>query len=227
MPSLIEASNICKEYHLGNSSIRVLNKLTLSVDKGEFIAIAGASGSGKSTLLHIIGCLDRPTSGSYFLSGQSVISLSDRELSKIRADNVGFVFQTFNLLPHLNVFENIEFSFLYSSHSLDSTTMKEKILHALDKTGLLHRLSHRPSELSGGEMQRVAIARAICKEPEVVLADEPTGNLDSDTGTGILKIFQQLHNAGTTLIMVTHNKAISAYAQRTITLKDGRLIHQG
>lgn len=222
MTYLVETSNIFKEFRLGPAYIKVLNGIDLCVEKGDFLSVMGSSGSGKSTLLHILGCLDRPTSGSYLFSGRNVIEISDRELSHIRANNIGFVFQTFNLLPQLNVYENVELPFLYSIGT--NLNIEQKVLNAVEQVGLLHRLRHRPAELSGGEMQRAAIARAICIDPELILADEPTGNLDSVTGAEILEIFRKLNEDGVTIIMVTHNKEVALYARRSIILKDGKCI---
>jgi putative ABC transport system ATP-binding protein len=182
----------------------------------------GASGSGKSTLLYILGCLDRPTNGTYFLDGQDVSHTTDRELSHIRANRIGFIFQTFNLLPQLNIYENVEVPFLYGS--FDGEEIEERVIRAIRQVGLLNRLKHRPSELSGGEMQRVAIARAICMEPVLILADEPTGNLDSQTGLDILKIFEELHDHGATILMVTHAREVATFAGRKLTLRDGQFI---
>ncbi len=222
MPYLIEGSGIHKEYTLGSSLILALKGIDIYIDKGESVAIMGPSGSGKSTLLHIIGCLERPTSGSYSLDGSDVFKASDRELSNIRANHIGFVFQTFNLLPQLNVFENVELPFLYSS--LEDRFTKKRILSAIEQVGLMDRLNHRPSELSGGEMQRVAIARALAIEPYLILADEPTGNLDTETSMEILELFKNLNDNGATILMVTHDHEVASNAQRTMTLKDGRFI---
>lgn len=225
MSYLIEVSDICKRFNIGSSQINVLSGIDLCIKKGEFIAIMGSSGSGKSTLLHILGCLDRPTSGRYLLNDMDVIKTSDRELSHIRANRIGFVFQTFNLLHQLNVYENVELPFLYSSHN--ESIVEERVLNAVEQVGLINRLKHKPSELSGGEMQRVAIARAICIKPALILSDEPTGNLDSKTGSEILKIFQGLHSGGATIIMVTHDSKVASYAQRTLILQDGKFIEKG
>ena len=182
----------------------------------------GPSGSGKSTLLHILGCLERPCSGLYLLDGRDISNASDRELSNIRANHIGFVFQTLNLLPQLNLFENVELPFLYSS--LDALKVKERVIRAVKQVGLIDRLNHRPAELSGGEMQRMAIARALAIEPALILADEPTGNLDSGTSSEILELFQSLHNDGATILMVTHDGEVASHAQRVMTLRDGKFI---
>ena len=221
---LIKASRLCKKFHVGSTELSALDSVDLSLDRGEFVAIMGPSGSGKTTLMYILGCLERPTSGSYSLEGIDVINASDWELSHIRANRIGFVFQTFNLLPHLNVYENIELPFLY--RSLDETHIHQKIMNSIEQVGLKMRIKHRPSELSGGEMQRVAIARAICTSPVLILADEPTGNLDSHTGQDILNIFKQLHEGGATIIMVTHDQEVASIADRTMFIKDGIFLEE-
>jgi putative ABC transport system ATP-binding protein len=223
MNQLITASRICKEFHVGSSTLKILENIDLSLHRGEFIAIMGPSGSGKTTLLYILGCLERPTSGSYRLNGVNVVDASDDELSHIRANSIGFIFQTFNLLPGLNVYENIEAPFLY--RSLDDSRIKERIMDSIAQVGLLERIRHKPSELSGGEMQRVAIARAICADPLLVLADEPTGNLDSHNGMEILKIFKKLHDNGSTIILITHDREVASVADRIVYLRDGKLIN--
>ena len=222
MSYLVEISKISKEYHIGATKLKVLNDIDFCLNKGEFVAFMGASGSGKSTLLHILGCLERPTSGAYYLNGRDVINTSDKDLSYIRANSIGIIFQTFNLLPHLNIYENVELPFLY--RSFDDSEIAEKVIQSIEQVGLKNRLRHKPTELSGGEMQRVAIARAICMNPFLILADEPTGNLDSQTGLEILSIFKRLHNDGATIIMVTHDHQVASFAQKTITLKDGKFI---
>jgi len=222
MSNLIEANKICKDFQIGVSKIRALRDIDFHASRGDFVAIMGASGSGKSTLLYILGCLDRPTTGTYFLDGQDVSHTTDRELSHIRANRIGFIFQTFNLLPQLNIYENVEVPFLYGS--FDGEEIEERVIRAVRQVGLLNRLKHRPSELSGGEMQRVAIARAICMDPLLILADEPTGNLDSQTGLDILKIFQELNDHGSTILLVTHAREVAAFAGRKLTLRDGQFI---
>jgi len=221
MTHLITAEGIYKEFHVGSSTLKILENIDLSLNRGEFIAIMGPSGSGKTTLLYILGCLERPTSGSYLLNGVNIIEASDDELSHIRANSIGFVFQTFNLLPNLNVYENIEAPFLY--RLADDSRIKGKIMDSIAQVGLLERIRHKPSELSGGEMQRVAIARAICADPLLVLADEPTGNLDSRTGMEILKLFKKLHVNGSTIILITHDREVASVADRIVYLKDGKL----
>jgi putative ABC transport system ATP-binding protein len=221
-PVLIETSNLDKKYHFGREQIHALKGVNLRITKGRFVSIRGPSGSGKSTLLYILGCLTRPTSGCYRLNGLDLDGASDKELSKIRGKQVGFVFQTYNLIPQLNVYENVSLPFLY--HIIPARAKGAKILKAIDAVGLSHRLHHRPAELSGGEMQRVAIARALVNEPEVILADEPTGNLDSATGQHILDLFMHLHASGATIIIVTHDEGVAAAAEMMITLKDGQTV---
>jgi putative ABC transport system ATP-binding protein len=223
--ALIEASNLCKNFVLGSRTIEVLKGIDLFVQGGEFVAIMGASGSGKSTLLHILGCLDRPTSGAYLFAGRDTGVLSDRQRSHVRARSVGFIFQNYHLLPQLDVFENVELPFQYSDD--EDRIVKEKVGKAIAQVGMTGRLGHRPSELSGGEMQRVAIARAIVTSPTLLLADEPTGNLDSRTGGDILGIFEDLHRSGATIILVTHDRDVAAHAQKVIVLKDGRFTGEG
>jgi ABC-type lipoprotein export system ATPase subunit len=218
---LIEMQGIVKTFRMGAQRIQVLKKINFRVHRGEFISIMGPSGSGKSTLLHLLGCLSSPTAGSYHLDGVNVLDASDRVLSNIRANHIGFVFQTFNLLNTLDVFENVELPFLYRSHS--DKMARDRALKAIERVGLYHRINHKPAELSGGEMQRVAIARALCIEPKIVLADEPTGNLDSRTGQEILKLFQDLNQSGTTIIMVSHDSGVASYSQRILHLQDGYL----
>jgi putative ABC transport system ATP-binding protein len=222
MPPLITTARICKEFYIGSSTLKILENINFSLNRGEFIAIMGPSGSGKTTLLYTLGCLERPSSGSYLLNGTDVIDASDDDLSHIRANNIGFIFQTFNLLPGLNVYENIKAPFLY--RYFDNWRIKDKIVDSIAQVGLTERIEHKPAELSGGEMQRVAIARAICADPLLILADEPTGNLDSHTGMEILKIFKKLHAGGSTIIMVTHDRDVASFADRIIYLKDGKLI---
>jgi putative ABC transport system ATP-binding protein len=222
MAYLIEASGIRKEFWIGSSFVHALKDIDISISKGEFVAIMGPSGSGKSTLLHILGCLERPSSGVYILDGKDVFESSDRELSHFRANHIGFVFQTFNLLPQLTVLENVELPFLYSSSN--GQEPEERATKAIQQVGLADRMHHRPSQLSGGEMQRVAIARALAIEPTLILADEPTGNLDSKTSDEILRIFERLHGDGATILMVTHDQEVANRCQRSMTLKDGRFI---
>jgi len=220
MSYLIEARNLIKKYSLGEVEISALRGVSLNVNEGELISLIGPSGSGKSTLMHILGCLDTPTSGEYFLDGVNVSKLQDIELAKIRNQKIGFVFQTFNLLPHLTVLENVLLPVQYTP-SADIRKARERAIELLGQFGLENRVKNRPTQLSGGEMQRVAIARALINNPKILLADEPTGNLDSKTGLEILKIFKELHKEGMTEIIVTHDLNITKFTERIIRIKDG------
>jgi len=222
MTRLISATGICKDFRSGSSKLTILKEVDFRLDRGEFIAVMGPSGSGKSTLMYTLGCMERPTSGRYLFNGVDIIDASDKELSHIRANQIGFIFQNFNLMPGLNVYENIEVPFLY--RSVRDSQIKDRIMDSIAQVGLMQRMRHKPSELSGGEMQRVAIARAICGGPLLILADEPTGNLDSRSGAEILKIFHRLHAGGSTIIMVTHDHDVASVADRIIYLRDGRII---
>ncbi len=222
--AIVAIENLCKVYQLGSLELPVLRDLDLSIEQGEYVAIMGPSGSGKSTLLNVIGCLDRPTSGTYFLGGQNVAELEDDQLSLIRGARIGFVFQSFNLISQLNVIENIEVPMYYQGWSERKSAERAKEL--AEMVGLGERLEHRPSELSGGQQQRVAIARALANDPLIVLADEPTGNLDSESGAEILRILIDLRRRGKTLIIVTHDKDIAANAGRVVELLDGRIRRQ-
>ncbi len=217
---LIDAFGLSRKYHIGSRTIPVLSDIDFPVKKGEFVTVMGPSGSGKSTLLHILGCLDRPSDGTYRFDGLDVLAASDRELSHIRASYIGFVFQTFNLIPSLSVYENVELPFLYSFVSTDDA--EKHIVDAIGQVGLKDRMNHRPAELSGGEMQRVAIARALSISPKLILADEPTGNLDSETGKEILALFENLHSQGATIVMVTHDPSVADRAQRCVHIVDGK-----
>lgn len=219
-PSLV-MDKLCKNYLLGSTELRVLREIDLTIHSGEYVAIMGPSGSGKSTLLNMIGCLDRPSSGDYLLGGQSVAQLNDDELSSIRGSRIGFVFQSFNLIAQLNVIENIGIPMHYQGYSEQEST--ERALELASLVGLADRVDHRPSELSGGQQQRVAIARALGNDPLIILADEPTGNLDSASGADILAILDRLHSEGKTLIVVTHDEHIATKAERVIQLFDGRI----
>jgi putative ABC transport system ATP-binding protein len=221
---ILEIKQLVKSYQLGPVELQVLRGINLSINAGEYVAIMGPSGSGKSTLLNMIGCLDRPTSGEYWLGGRDVSLLRDDELSSIRGSHIGFVFQSFNLIDQLNVIENIEVPMYYQGLSEQASATRARELAAM--VGLAERTAHRPSELSGGEQQRVAIARALANDPLIVLADEPTGNLDSENGTEILNILLELHKQGRTLIVVTHDEGIADHAERTIGLLDGRVRQQ-
>jgi len=222
--AIVDIKNLCKVYQLGSLELRVLRNLDLSIEQGEYVAIMGPSGSGKSTLLNMIGCLDHPTSGDYFLGDQNVSELEDDQLSLIRGARIGFVFQSFNLINQLNVIENIEVPMYYQGCSEHESAVRAKEL--AEMVGLDERFEHKPSELSGGQQQRVAIARALANDPLIILADEPTGNLDSESGAEILKILVDLHEQGKTLIIVTHDDGIAAKAGRVIRLFDGQIERQ-
>ena len=209
-------------YGLGTAALTVLDDIELSIDEGEFVGFVGASGSGKTTLMNILGCLDRPSEGKYFLLGDDISSLSDDRLSRIRNQRIGFVFQSFNLIPELTVLENVEVPLFYKKTT--RSKRKGKCLELLDAVGLSERTTHHPAQLSGGECQRVAIARALVNEPTVLLADEPTGNLDSRSGMEILKLFHDLHRSGKSILIVTHNLEIAAGLPRVVELRDGRVL---
>ena len=216
---MIQLQDITKVYPMGNRELTVLSGVSLRIEKGELLAIMGLSGSGKSTLLNLIGCLDKPTSGSYYLEDREVSRLSSGELAAVRGQKIGFVFQTFNLLPRLSALANVELGMRYAG-GVD----RDRAMEALTKVGLSDRVNHRPTELSGGEMQRVAIARAIVKNPPLILADEPTGNLDSRSGAEIISILTSLHaEQGITLVMITHDASIAHHCQRIVHLKDGQV----
>ena len=221
---ILTMKQLCKNYLLGTVELRVLREIDLIITSGEYVAIMGPSGSGKSTLLNMIGCLDRPTSGDYLLGGQNVSELDDDQLSLIRGARIGFIFQSFNLIAQLNVVENIEIPMYYQGFSEDESAERARELAAM--VGLGDRIGHRPSELSGGQQQRVAIARSLANDPLIILADEPTGNLDSESGAEILGILNDLHEQGKTLIAVTHDEGIASGAGRVIHLLDGRIKDQ-
>ena len=219
---MIHLQNITKVYPMGKRELTVLSGINLRIEKGELVAIMGPSGSGKSTMLNLIGCLDKPTSGSYYLDDREVSRLSSGELAAVRSRKIGFVFQTFNLLPRLSALANVELGLRYAG-GVD----RNRAMEALDRVGLSDRIKHRPTELSGGEMQRVAIARAIVKTPPLILADEPTGNLDSHSGAGIISILTSLHaEQGITLVVITHDADIAHNCQRIIQLKDGQVVSE-
>lgn len=217
---LIELIDVYKYYVMGLTTIKALNGINLKIDKGEFISIVGPSGSGKTTLLSIIGLLDRPTKGKVILENKDVSSLNDNELSSLRAEKIGFIFQTFNLIPNLTAKENVELASAFSNKVRDS---EKKALELLKIVGLEDRANHRPSQLSGGEQQRVAIARALMNDPIILLADEPTGNLDSKTSLEILEIFKMLNKRGVTILLVTHNMMLAEEANRILYIKDGKI----
>ncbi len=218
---LIRLEWLRKVYHLGEIEINALNGISLEISEGEFVCLMGPSGSGKTTLLNILGCLARATSGDYVLDGVDVKNLSDTELARLRNKKMGFVFQTFNLLARASALENVEFPLIYAGVS--RRERKERSLNALEEVGLADRVGHQPNELSGGGQQRVAIARALVNNPAIILADEPTGNLDTRTGKEIVKLLVRLNEKGNTIIMVTHNQEIAHYASRLITLRDGQI----
>ena len=221
MSALVEIQDISKIYNPGENEVRALDHISLTIQKGEFVAIIGQSGSGKSTLMNMIGCLDVPTEGTYILNGQNVSKLSDNELSDIRNQEIGFIFQGFNLIANLTAQENVELPRIY--RGVPKKERHELSVAALKKVGLAHRMDHRPSEMSGGQQQRVAIARAIAQAPPVILADEPTGNLDSASSMEILDILKQLHAENRTVILITHDNDIAKQAKRVIRIKDGKI----
>ncbi|WP_371196218.1 ABC transporter ATP-binding protein [Glaciecola sp. SC05] len=219
---MIELHSIKKQFQNGEEIVTAIDGVSLTIHKNEFVAIMGSSGSGKSTLMNVLGCLDTPSSGKYVLDAKDVASLSDDELSKIRNEHIGFIFQTFHLLPKLNVIENVKLPLRYSNVEIEDAN--NRALALIDRVGLTHRKHHRPNEMSGGQRQRVAIARALINRPSVILADEPTGNLDSQTSKEIMDLLTELHISGQTIVMVTHEDDIAEYAQRTIRMKDGKII---
>jgi putative ABC transport system ATP-binding protein len=216
---IIETTNISKRYVMGEEVIQALKDVTISVNKGEYVAFMGPSGSGKSTLMNIVGCLDTPTSGRYVLNGQDVSEMTENELATVRNKEIGFVFQTFNLLPRQSALENVALPLIYAGYS--KADRIEKAMLTLKGVGLDNRAHHKPNELSGGQRQRVAIARALVNDPSILLADEPTGNLDSKTSYEIMDLFDQLYSKGNTIVMVTHEDDIAQYAHRIIRLRDG------
>ena len=218
---LIELREISKIYHTGKVEVEAVKNIDLDIDKGEYLSIMGPSGSGKSTLMNLIGCLDTPTKGSYHLENKSVHKMDDSELARIRNKKIGFVFQTFNLLPRVTALHNVELPLIYSG--VDSEARKEKAADLLEQVGLGHRKEHHPNELSGGQRQRVAIARALVNDPSLILADEPTGNVDTETGADIMQIFDELNQEGNTIILVSHEKSIAEHADRMVNLLDGEI----
>ncbi len=217
----IVTQNLQRRYHMGGEVVHALRGVDLKIDHGEYVAVMGPSGSGKSTLMNMIGCLDTPDEGEYWLNGKLVSEMNDRELARVRNGEVGFVFQTFNLLPRANALHNVEMPLIYGG--MKRKERLERAAAALKRVGLADRMSHRPSEMSGGQRQRVAVARALVTEPSILLADEPTGNLDSTTGNEIMALFDELHEAGHTIILVTHEPHIAEHAERSIVLRDGSI----
>jgi putative ABC transport system ATP-binding protein len=219
--AVIRIKELTRAYEMGTERILALRDVTLDIARNEYVAIMGPSGSGKSTMMNLLGCLDTPTSGEYWLNGEEVSRLSDDALARVRNREIGFVFQTFNLLPRATALHNVELPLVYAGAS--GRERRERALQALHRVGLADRVHHRPNELSGGQRQRVAIARALVNQPSILLADEPTGNLDSVTSEEIMQVFAELHRGGQTVIMVTHEPDIAAHAERTVVLRDGRV----
>ncbi len=218
---IIETHDLWKTYVMGSEEIHALRGVDIDIDKGEYVAIMGPSGSGKSTLMNLIGCLDTPTRGSYLLNGKQVSEMNDNELARIRNEEIGFVFQTFNLLPRASALHNVELPLIYAG--VPARERQERARDALDRVELSDRMMHKPNELSGGQRQRVAIARALVNSPSILLADEPTGNLDSKTGVEIMNLFERLHTTGNTIVLVTHESDIAAHAHRVIHIRDGQV----
>ncbi|HET8650173.1 MAG TPA: ABC transporter ATP-binding protein [Gemmatimonadales bacterium] len=219
--AVIRIRDLRRDYDMGGEVVHALRGVSLDIARNEYVAIMGPSGSGKSTMMNLIGCLDTPTAGEYWLNGQEVSRLQDNELARVRNKEIGFVFQTFNLLPRASALHNVELPLVYAG--INGRERRERAAHALTQVGLGDRMEHRPNELSGGQRQRVAIARALVNQPSIILADEPTGNLDSATSIEIMNMFEQLHSAGQTVVMVTHEPDIAEHARRVVVLRDGRI----
>ena len=225
MSALIEFDDVCKYYQMGDTTVKAVDHITMQIEKGEFVAIVGQSGSGKSTCMNIIGCLDVPTSGVYRLNGKDVGSMSKNELAEIRNEMLGFIFQQYNLLPKLTLLENVELPLIYAG--ISPAEQRQRAKEALEQVGLGAKLANKPSQLSGGQQQRASIARALVGRPAVILADEPTGALDSHTGREVLGILQKLHRQGNTVVLITHDNSIAVQAERIIRLEDGHIVYDG
>ncbi len=225
MSALIEFREVCKFYRMGDSVVKAADHISMKIDRGEFVAVVGQSGSGKSTCMNIIGCLDVPTAGTYLLDGRDVGQMSKNELAEIRNELLGFIFQQYNLLPKLNLMENVELPLMYAG--VGRAERRTRAKESLERVGLGDKLLHRPNELSGGQQQRVSIARALVGRPAVILADEPTGALDSHTSREVLELLQALHRQGNTIVLITHDNSIAKQAQRIIRLEDGRVVYDG
>ncbi len=225
MSALIEFENVCKYYRMGDTTVKAADHISMKIEKGEFVAIVGQSGSGKSTCMNIIGCLDVPTAGSYRLNGREVGNMSGNEQAEVRNEMLGFIFQQYNLLPKLNLLENVEVPLIYAG--VPRAERRRRARKALEQVGLGDKLKNKPSQLSGGQQQRVSIARALVRNPPVILADEPTGALDSHTGREVLGLLQQLHKQGHTVVLITHDNSIAVQADRIIRLEDGRVVYDG
>ena len=225
MSALIEFEDVCKYYRMGDTTVKAADHISMKIEKGEFVAIVGQSGSGKSTCMNIIGCLDVPTAGSYRLNGREVGNMSGNEQAEVRNEMLGFIFQQYNLLPKLNLLENVEVPLIYAG--VPRAERRRRAAAALEQVGLGDKLKNKPSQLSGGQQQRVSIARALAGNPAVILADEPTGALDSHTGREVLGMLQQLHRQGNTVVLITHDNSIAVQAQRIIRLEDGRVVYDG
>jgi putative ABC transport system ATP-binding protein len=221
MSAMIKIEGLTKSYIIGEETVNALNGVDLEIQKNEYVALMGPSGSGKSTLMNILGCLDRPTSGDYFLNGPNVSTLTDNELAEIRNKEIGFVFQTFNLLPKYTALENVALPLVYAGWTEEKRLKRAK--QVLEQVGLADRMLHKPNELSGGQRQRVAVARALVNKPSIILADEPTGNLDTKTSHEIMRLFQDIHDLGNTVILVTHEEDIASHANRIIRMRDGKI----
>jgi len=225
MSALIEFEDVCKYYRMGDTTVKAADHISMKIEKGEFVAIVGQSGSGKSTCMNIIGCLDVPTAGSYRLNGREVGKMSGNEQAEVRNEMLGFIFQQYNLLPKLNLLENVEVPLVYAG--VPRAERRRRAIAALEQVGLGDKLKNKPSQLSGGQQQRVSIARALAGNPAVILADEPTGALDSHTGREVLGMLQQLHRQGNTVVLITHDNSIAVQAQRIIRLEDGHVVYDG